>query len=172
MEFADLGRHCSMVHCLQQDFLPFKCEFCKEIFCAEHRRPEDHKCQSGALDAVDDNYVIVCPLCQSVLKLKGLAQQGITPAHLWNEHVETGECQMKQNTRWTKSLDREGDRATHCQAKGCKTKLTDVNYFKCPKCAMDLCMKHRFDDLHDCKPVKKSDQYEKIKSNISLFNWK
>ena len=50
--------------------------------------------------------------------------------------------------------------------------MTDINHFKCPKCKMDLCMKHRFDDLHDCKPVKNSDEYEKVKKKMGLFNWK
>ena len=83
-----------------------------------------------------------------------LAKLGITPAHVWSEHVETGECQLKQNQRYQKEM--AGGRAAICQSKGCKTKLTDIKYFKCPQCAMDLCMAHRFDDLHDCKPVKKS----------------
>ena len=134
--------------------MPFKCEFCNSIHCADHRRPEDHKCSSGNRDAIDDNYVIVCPLCQGALSLKGKAKLGITPAHVWSEHVETGECQLKQNQRYQKEM--AGGRAAICQSKGCKTKLTDIKYFKCPQCAMDLCMAHRFDDLHDCKPVKKS----------------
>ena len=97
MEFADLGQHCSMKHCSQQDFLPFKCEFCKDIYCGDHRRPDDHQCKSGTLDEMDDNYVILCPICQAALSLKGKARMGITPSHVWNEHVETGECQQKQN---------------------------------------------------------------------------
>ena len=56
-------------------------------------------------------------------------------------------------------------------AKGCKTKLTDVKYFKCPKCALDLCLTHRFEDMHDCKPIKKTEKYEIVKNKISLFNW-
>ena len=92
MEFAELGKHCSMPRCAQQDFLPFKCENCGEIYCADHRRPDDHKCKSAGLGGYDDNYVIICPICQSALRLKGMAKQGITPAHIWNEHIETGEC--------------------------------------------------------------------------------
>ena len=88
---------------------------------------------------------------------------------MWNEHVETGECQMKLNQREAK-VDASG-RSTHCQVPKCKTKITDINYFKCPKCAMDLCMPHRFDDEHNCKPVKQSEVYEKIKKNNKLFNW-
>ena len=111
MEFADVGAHCKMSHCEQQDFLPFKCEFCKEIYCADHRRPADHKCRNSNGEE-DDNYVILCPICNTGLSLKGLASQGITPAHLWNEHVETGECQLKLNQKAAK-LDAAG-RSTHC----------------------------------------------------------
>ena len=148
--------------------MPFKCEFCKDIYCADHRRPNDHKCRN-ANGEEDDNYVILCPICKTGLSLKGLASQGITPAHLWNEHVETGECQLKLNQKAAK-LDADG-RSTHCQAAKCKTKITDINHFKCPHCAMDLCMPHRYEDEHACKPVKQSDQYEKIKKSSKLFNW-
>ena len=33
-------------------------------------------------------------------------------------------------------------------------------------------MTHRFEDEHACKPVKKSEQFEKITKNNNLFNWK
>jgi predicted nucleic acid binding AN1-type Zn finger protein len=75
MAFADVGRHCEMKLCKQQDFLPFKCEFCKHNYCADHRRPNDHNCENEtALNAIDDNYVIICPICQSSLSLKGIAR--------------------------------------------------------------------------------------------------
>lgn len=148
MQFEDIGRHCSVEDCGQQDFLPFRCEFCQDIFCAEHRRPDDHACKSEDADAIDDNYVIICPLCQDALSLKGLQHQGITPSQLWNEHVETGECQLKQIMKNSKNERLPGDRASHCQARDCNTKLTDYKYFKCPKCSKDVCIKHRFGDLH------------------------
>lgn len=30
--------------CKKKESLPFKCKFCSEIFCSEHRLPENHKC--------------------------------------------------------------------------------------------------------------------------------
>jgi len=36
--------------------------------------------------------VILCPICKGALSLKGKAKLGITPEHVWNEHIETGEC--------------------------------------------------------------------------------
>lgn len=114
MEFGDLGTHCGMEFCQQQDFLPFKCEFCFKVYCADHRRTEDHQCSSNDPDAIDDNYVILCPICKTSLSLKGKTQLGITPAHVWNEHVETGECQLMQNTRNAKQQGEVNGRSTHC----------------------------------------------------------
>ena len=36
---------------------------------------------------------------------------------------------------------------------------------------MHLCMTHRYEDMHDCKPIKESVEYEKIKQSNRLFNW-
>ena len=41
--------------------------------------------------------VVLCPVCKTGLSLKDKTKQGITPEHVWNEHIETGECQIKQN---------------------------------------------------------------------------
>lgn len=38
----DIGQNCSK--CNQLDFLPFQCEYCKLIFCSDHRRLSDHNC--------------------------------------------------------------------------------------------------------------------------------
>jgi Zn-dependent protease len=31
-------------YCGKEEVLPFKCQFCKGLFCAEHRLPENHNC--------------------------------------------------------------------------------------------------------------------------------
>ena len=36
---------------------------------------------------------------------------------------------------------------------------------------MDLCMTHRFEETHDCTPVKAEEVYEKIKKSNKLFDW-
>ena len=36
---------------------------------------------------------------------------------------------------------------------------------------MDLCMTHRFEDLHQCLPVKKSEKYHKILKNSKQVKW-
>ncbi len=31
-------------HCGEKESMPFKCKFCGELFCSEHRLPENHVC--------------------------------------------------------------------------------------------------------------------------------
>ncbi|EGW34989.1 uncharacterized protein SPAPADRAFT_48045 [Spathaspora passalidarum NRRL Y-27907] len=38
----DIGKNCS--YCNQLDFLPFVCEFCKQTFCSNHRKIDQHDC--------------------------------------------------------------------------------------------------------------------------------
>ena len=44
MELPEVGEHCALADCSKLDFLPFKCVDCASIFCADHRRPQDHRC--------------------------------------------------------------------------------------------------------------------------------
>jgi len=44
MELPEVGEHCALADCSKLDFLPFKCVHCASIFCADHRRPQDHRC--------------------------------------------------------------------------------------------------------------------------------
>ena len=39
----DLGKNCQL--CNQIDFLPFYCEFCDNIYCAQHRNVDVHHCK-------------------------------------------------------------------------------------------------------------------------------
>src|SRR3989344_8961079 len=32
------------IHCKKAVALPFRCRFCTELFCGEHRLPENHEC--------------------------------------------------------------------------------------------------------------------------------
>ncbi|MFQ5975505.1 MAG: AN1-type zinc finger domain-containing protein [Candidatus Hydrothermarchaeales archaeon] len=34
----------SCIVCGKKELLPFKCKFCGNIFCSEHRLPENHQC--------------------------------------------------------------------------------------------------------------------------------
>ncbi|KAI9893234.1 MAG: hypothetical protein M1814_000361 [Vezdaea aestivalis] len=39
-----IGAHCKFAYCNQLDFLPFRCESCKDTFCLDHRTETAHKC--------------------------------------------------------------------------------------------------------------------------------
>ncbi|EEP77792.1 conserved hypothetical protein [Uncinocarpus reesii 1704] len=39
-----IGKHCQFEYCRQLDFLPFRCESCKNTFCLDHRTETAHKC--------------------------------------------------------------------------------------------------------------------------------
>ncbi|RLV94360.1 CDC48-associated ubiquitin-like/zinc finger protein 1 [Spathaspora sp. JA1] len=38
----DIGKNCQ--YCNQLDFLPFVCEFCKQTYCSNHRKIDQHNC--------------------------------------------------------------------------------------------------------------------------------
>ena len=49
----NIGEQCSEKSCMTVDFLPFKCQYCKESFCSDHFRPEGHKCEKYEAGMVD-----------------------------------------------------------------------------------------------------------------------
>ena len=38
----DIGKHCNK--CQKLDFLPFTCDFCRQVFCEDHRTQIAHQC--------------------------------------------------------------------------------------------------------------------------------
>ncbi|CAK6970248.1 AN1-type zinc finger protein 1 [Scomber scombrus] len=46
MAELDIGKHCQIDLCHQQDFLPFVCDSCSGVFCIEHRSREAHSCSA------------------------------------------------------------------------------------------------------------------------------
>ena len=45
-ELPQLGKHCDFHSCNQLDFLPVKCNYCKNTFCKDHFNYLDHNCDS------------------------------------------------------------------------------------------------------------------------------
>lgn len=39
-----IGSHCQYTYCNQLDFLPFRCESCRNTFCLDHRSETGHQC--------------------------------------------------------------------------------------------------------------------------------
>nr|XP_008532525.1 PREDICTED: AN1-type zinc finger protein 2A isoform X5 [Equus przewalskii] len=81
MEFPDLGKHCSEKTCNQLDFLPLKCDACKQDFCKDHFTYTAHKCPYAFKKDVQ---VPVCPLCNNPIPIK----KGEIPDVVVGEHID------------------------------------------------------------------------------------
>ncbi|XP_077592534.1 AN1-type zinc finger protein 1 [Stigmatopora nigra] len=44
MAELDIGKHCQIDSCHQQDFLPFVCDSCNGVYCLDHRNRDAHSC--------------------------------------------------------------------------------------------------------------------------------
>jgi len=133
----DIGNHCAEPTCRQKDFLPFTCKYCEKLFCLDHKEPTSHNCEKSNFG---DRKALVCPLCQTTLYYE-VGQSSET--EVWNKH-NTMECRLRKN------LKKNGENQQFCAAKACKTKLTSVNIFKCKNCGKEVCLKHRFEEDHEC----------------------
>ena len=49
MELPHIGDQCDQANCRQLDFLPVKCDGCKNKFCAQHWTYQGHNCSSPRL---------------------------------------------------------------------------------------------------------------------------
>lgn len=131
-----LGDHCSVSHCRQRDFLPFKCSACEEVFCLEHRTHAAHAC--SVAEHRDQSTTAICPLCARLLKIEA----GQDPNAVFESHTAQG-CDPANYDRVMKK--------PRCPAPGCKERLNLVNTHTCKHCATAVCMGHRFPDDHSCQ---------------------
>lgn len=137
MDFQNLGKNCTEPTCRQKDFLPVTCKLCTQVFCLEHQDPSAHHCPKADLG---DRKALVCPVCHKTLRYevgKGSEEEA------WNRHVLT-EC---KGSNMQKESPEKGNL---CAAKGCKAKLTSINEYQCKKCGKKVCLKHRFEEEHEC----------------------
>eukprot|EP01127_Copromyxa_protea_P010910 TRINITY_DN2708_c0_g1_i6.p1 TRINITY_DN2708_c0_g1~~TRINITY_DN2708_c0_g1_i6.p1 ORF type:complete len:294 (-),score=28.81 TRINITY_DN2708_c0_g1_i6:27-887(-) len=125
----DIGQHCSYNDCNMLDFLPFTCDRCKEVFCGEHRRYEDHKCAISY-----DKVVPSCPLCNQIIHCK----PGEDVNAKVNAHINQG-C-PKEVTATTKKYP--------CSLNLCKSKELQPIY--CANCKKQYCMRHKLPSAHSC----------------------
>uniref|UniRef100_A0A6U9ILE4 AN1-type domain-containing protein n=1 Tax=Zooxanthella nutricula TaxID=1333877 RepID=A0A6U9ILE4_9DINO len=134
--FSDHGVHCSDPYCRQQDFLPFTCNACNKVFCKDHFKYSAHSCEKGL--AATDKRVIVCPLCQVAVPLGAEEDENAA----FERHAASDACQPAPPP----------PPKPRCPVQGCKEKLTSLNTFSCGTCHKKVCLKHRFEDAHDCRP--------------------
>lgn len=132
---SDKGTHCALPECSQLDFLPFRCDRCGKSFCLEHFRYSAHQCPN----AVGlDNHVLVCPLCRRSVPL----QADEDPNRRWDLHVST-DCPYPNGRPSEK-------RQARCPVSGCKELLTASSSLVCQRCKKRVCLKHRYEDAHEC----------------------
>mmetsp|Transcript_27811 Transcript_27811/g.92454 ORF Transcript_27811/g.92454 Transcript_27811/m.92454 type:complete len:273 (-) Transcript_27811:98-916(-) len=131
---SDHGAHCHVAECCQKDFLPFNCDMCKGIFCLDHFRYASHSCTRA--DGLD-NRVLVCPICAKGVKLV----QDEDPNLTWDRHMRQG-CNPAPGGA-------PGSKAK-CPVPGCKEALTSSGSVSCGRCGLKTCLKHRFEEDHNC----------------------
>lgn len=128
MEFVNLGAHCALSTCKQQDFLPFTCELCNLIFCLDHRTPDSHSCSHAS----QGRQSFSCPVCNKAVLLSPSEDPNIT----WERHNSSSECARQKSQK--------------CPVKGCRTKMNMMNSCRCEPCRGTYCFTHRYTDSHDC----------------------
>eukprot|EP00752_Nemacystus_decipiens_P010067 g8971.t1 len=134
-EFTEIGKHCSVENCNQQDFLPFKCDCCSGTFCLFHRSYVAHGCPSSG---DKDFKALVCPLCKKTVRFVGSQD----PNEQWDLHTRT-DCNPGNYKKNKPSK-------TRCAAPSCRQVLGPTNTQRCARCGKETCLTHRFPDSHNC----------------------
>ncbi|KAI4152912.1 MAG: hypothetical protein LQ340_002620 [Diploschistes diacapsis] len=75
-DLDSIGSHCHYEYCNQLDFLPFRCESCKETYCLDHRTETAHACPNlgawaVARRAAGSQYSSTTPLFQKPTVVTG-----------------------------------------------------------------------------------------------------
>jgi len=140
MEFPDLGKHCTVQSCKLLDFLPFRCDACKKIFCLDHRHYLSHACPMAD---TKDTVVPSCPLCGQMIRVyKGEDIDAKMESHI------SGGC---------KPMHEEGGKANPCSVRSCKK--GELVPILCPYCHNNFCLAHRAPADHkcECEPLNVAD---------------
>jgi AN1-like Zinc finger len=97
--------------------------------------------------------VIICPICETRIKMKALQD----PNQLWATHSASGKCVQKPDSSG------RPQQAKKCMADKCYAKLSTVNSVTCQQCLKEVCLKHRFEDDHQCTHIVRNQQTAKSK---------
>ncbi|KQJ90117.1 zinc finger AN1 domain-containing stress-associated protein 17 [Brachypodium distachyon] len=139
--FPELGAHCDREDCNQLDFLPFDCDGCGKVFCAEHRTYRGHGC---ARAADQGRTVVVCEACGDAIE---------RPAAAGGGREKTDAEILEAHARSRRGCDPARKRKPRCPAPRCKETLTFSNTSECKGCGQKLCLRHRFPADHACARV-------------------
>ncbi|XP_076954239.1 zinc finger AN1 domain-containing stress-associated protein 12-like [Bidens hawaiensis] len=133
--FPDLGKHCQLSDCKQLDFLPFKCDGCRKVFCVEHRSYKSHECSNSYHNS---RKVLVCETCSMSIEIPRNIKGEVEIDLLLTKHQKSEDCDPKKKKKPT------------CGARRCKEILTFSNTSTCKSCQSKFCLKHRFQSDHAC----------------------
>ncbi|KAH8114736.1 hypothetical protein DFH11DRAFT_1688819 [Phellopilus nigrolimitatus] len=135
-DILDIGEQCSARTCGLVDFLPFKCDHCKERFCQEHYRPEYHECAKWDKNA-EDRRAIECPFCSTLIAIPPGEDPNIRVGRHIDEEcvVMTGKAVKKSST-------------PVCSRIRCEKRLWQP--IECEKCHQQFCATHRHPTSHSC----------------------
>ncbi|XP_066921080.1 AN1-type zinc finger protein 2A-like [Clytia hemisphaerica] len=125
-----IGRHCGVDSCRVLDYLPFKCDFCKNEFCLSHK--DTHSC-SEKIDK--DSTIPVCPLCQQYIT-KGI--NGADDNTQVERHIQSG---CKDNVFKKRKKNK-------CSSPNCRQ--INLIPFNCERCYQSVCVRHRHPGDHQC----------------------
>ncbi|KAF8399331.1 hypothetical protein HHK36_015196 [Tetracentron sinense] len=132
--FPDLGKHCQHSECNQLDFLPFKCDGCRKVFCLDHRSYKSHECPKPDHNS---RKVVVCHICSTSMEITGIDEEA--EKVILERHDKSGDCDPSKKKKPV------------CPVKRCKQILTFSNTNTCKICQQKVCLKHRFPTDHACK---------------------
>jgi len=93
MELPHIGLSCTDPDCNQLDFLPIKCDACKNIFCAEHYKYIDHHCVEGQKR---NNVVPTCERCHSLEFHLNNHCLPYKKTKIYNNRCNQKECKRKE----------------------------------------------------------------------------
>lgn len=141
MQFNSLKERCQYEYCNQICYLPLTCKHCTSKFCEKHKRVEDHECKAEQKDSVQ---IIKCPICLDVIKYNG--SQNVNA--IVSSHIQSKGC-VKTGPEAHKAAKAK---VLRCHAAKCVKKLNSMNKTQCQRCRQWHCLKHRFEDFHQCDP--------------------
>ncbi|XP_049878533.1 AN1-type zinc finger protein 2A-like [Pectinophora gossypiella] len=136
MEFPHIGKNCSYKSCNKLDFLPMKCDACREVFCSDHFAYLKHECPAPN---GRDVQVPECPLCGAPVP----GRRGEPPDVAVGTHIDN-QCTSDPARERRKKVF-----TNRCSFKGCKTK--EMVPLVCGECSLNFCLRHRHAVDHACE---------------------
>ncbi|CAG9571817.1 unnamed protein product [Danaus chrysippus] len=136
MEFPHIGKNCSYKTCNKLDFLPMKCDACKDVYCSDHFTYIKHECPASNSKDVQ---VPQCPLCGALVPGK----RGEPPDVAVGAHIDN-QCTSDPAKERRKKVF-----TNRCSYKGCKTK--EMVPLVCVECSLNYCLRHRHAADHMCE---------------------